>query len=290
MRKAIATFCLAALLGGTALAQGLPNPFDVGLGVRAEGFGGAYSALAQGTDALLYNPAGLALTVGLRADSAYASPMGLYSVTWIGGAMRGLGAGLAYLSAGGITDPEGDPLSFSHMALLAGGALPGDAVPYLGRFLPWPVFVGIGIKYDRVQVASEVGGNIALDFGAITSFDTAFGTLRMGLVISDLGPGIGLGERSEAWSTSASLGAALILPAGLILSADLAGGKFAVGLGWAFGGGLEVRGGFKSQGGMASFSLGLGVGWRNFVLDYAMTTHPVLGLSHRLALGITFGG
>jgi len=218
MRKTTAVLCLAVALGAGAGAQGLPNPFDVGLGVRAMGFGGAYTALAQGPEALLYNPAGLGVTAGLRADSAYASPMGLYSVTWIAGAMPGLGAGIAFLSAGRITDPDDNPLAFSHIALVAGGALPADRLPYLGEFLPWPVILGFNLKYDRVQVASEVGGNVAVDLGALTTLGLSFGDLRLGLAILDLGAGIGLGERNEAWSTTVVLGAALEMPVGLILS------------------------------------------------------------------------
>ena len=290
MRKKITILCLSALLGGAALAQGLPNPFDVGLGVRAMGFGGAYTALAQGTEALLYNPAGLAMTTGLRGDSAYASPMGLYSATWLAGAMPGLGAGVAFLSAGRIETPAGDPLAFSHFAAVIGVAAAGEDIPYLGRFLqlPLPTIFGFSLKYDRVKMATEVGGNVALDLGLLTSADLALGTVRLGLSITDFGAGIGLGERTESWSTSFVLGAALVSPVGFIVSADLALDRFAVGLGWAFRG-IEARAGLSSQGGVTGLSLGLGVSWQAFVLDYAFTTHPVLGPSHGLSLGVVFG-
>lgn len=291
MRKAIAILCLSALVGGTALAQGLPNPFDAGLGVRAAGFGGAYTALAGGPEALLYNPAGLVMTPGLRADSAYASPMGLYSATWIAGAMPGLGAGVAFLSAGRITDPAGDPIPFSHFAAVIGVAAAGEDIPYLGRFLrlPWPTVFGLSLKYDRVEMATEVGGNVALDLGLLTSLDLALGTVRLGISLTDFGAGIGLGERTESWSTSLVLGAALVTPVGFLATVDLAMDRFALGLGWTFGGGIEARAGLSSQGGVVSFSLGLGVSWQAFVLDYALSTHPVLGPSHRLSLGVVFG-
>lgn len=291
MRKKITIVCLSALLGGAVLAQGLPNPFDVGLGVRAMGFGGAYTALAQGSEALLYNPAGLAATTGLRADSAYASPMGLYSATWIAGALPGFGVGVAFLSAGRIETAAGDPLAFSHFATVVGVAAAGEDLPYLGRFLrlPLPTIFGFGLKYDRVRVATEVGGNIALDFGLLSSLDLALGTVRLGISITDFGAGIGLGERTESWSTSLVLGAALLSPVGFIISTDLALDRFALGLGWAFGGGIEARAGLSSQGGVTRLSLGLGVSWQAFVLDYAFTTHPALGPSHRLSLGVVFG-
>ena len=128
MNKLSIAVCTVALLMLPSLGQGLPNPFDVGLGVRAMGFGGAYTALAQGTEALLYNPAGLAYLPGIRADSSYSMPMGLYSVAWLAGAMPNFGAGLAYLSAGGITDPQGDPLTFSHLGAVVGAGFPADRI------------------------------------------------------------------------------------------------------------------------------------------------------------------
>lgn len=293
MNRAIAILFGTLLVGGLALGQALPNPFDVGLGVRAMGLGGAYTALAEGTEALLYNPAGLATLPGPRADSSYSSPMGLYSVTWLAGAFPGIGGGVAYLSAGSITDPAtGSPLTFSHLALVAGVGMSANRVPMLNRYLrlPFPLTLGLSIKYDRVQMATETGGNLAFDIGALTRMDIPFGELRLGLAVRDLGPGIGLGERRESWSTSFAVGAALLLPGGLLFTTDLASDYLGMGVGWAFGRGLEVRSGFQSQGGIVHLALGLGVRWKSFALDYALTTHPTLGPSHRLSLGILLGG
>jgi len=290
MNKLSIAVCTVALLMLPSLGQGLPNPFDVGLGVRAMGFGGAYTALAQGTEALLYNPAGLAYLPGIRADSSYSMPMGLYSVAWLAGAMPNFGAGLAYLSAGGITDPQGDPLTFSHLGAVVGAGFPAEFIPFLARFIPLPTSLGFSLKYTRVQIADEGGGNLALDLGAIASLSLPMGQLRLGLAIRDLGPGIGLGERQEAQSLDVSLGAALVSPQGLLVTADFAGSYVALGMGWALPQGFEVRGGLTSQGGILQISFGFGVAWRSFVLDYALTTHPMLGLSHRLAFGFLLGG
>jgi len=41
----------------------------MGLGTRAMGLGGAYAAVAEGSEGLLYNPAGLAQNRGLAVDS-----------------------------------------------------------------------------------------------------------------------------------------------------------------------------------------------------------------------------
>jgi len=157
--RKLTAFLMAALIGGLALGQGVYSPLDLGLGVRAEGFGGAYTALAQGPDALLYNPAGLAAATGIEVDSSYLNAMGLYSVTWIGGAVRGLGAGLAYLSAG-IEGPGGSHLAFSHLTLMAGGGLPASALPFLRGFLPPGLSLGLNLKYDHATLASSGAGGV----------------------------------------------------------------------------------------------------------------------------------
>ncbi|MGC9530544.1 MAG: hypothetical protein ACP5G2_08080 [Candidatus Bipolaricaulaceae bacterium] len=289
MRR-LAILLASLLLAGTlGIAQGLPNPFDVGLGVRAAGLGGAYTAIAAGSEALLYNPAGLAHLAGLRADSTYTGAMGLYSTTWLAGAMPGLGGGVAYLSAGGITDPQGDPLAFSHLAVVVGGGADSTQLPLVGgvHILPFPLSLGASLKFDHVQAAEAVGSGLAFDLGALTQLDTAWGTFRVGFVIRDLGVGAGLGE---GWTSEFALGAALLTATGLIASADLGSEYAGLGVGWGFPGGIEVRGGIQSQGGATRFCLGLGVSWQAFVIDYALTTHSVLGSSHRFGFGMELGG
>jgi hypothetical protein len=146
----------------------------------------------------------------------------------------------------------------------------------------------VEVKYDQAKLASSAGSGVAVDVGAQTSFDLPFGRLALGAVLQDIGGNIGLGEEPDSWSFSGALGVALVTPMGFIASLDFGSGRTALGLGWDFGRGLEIRAGFRSRGGVGGFSLGLGVAWRAFILDYALTTHPMLGLTHRLALAISF--
>lgn len=282
MRRTAAVLVLA-LAGGAAVAQSLPNPFDVGLSVRAMGFGGAGLALAEGTDALLYNPAGLGWSRGLRADSSLASVLGLYSVTWVAGALPNLGGGAAYLGVGGITDPDGNPLSFSHLALVLGLGL--DLSPF--RVFPFPAAGGANLKFNRVQIGSESGSGFALDVGALGRMNTPFGALQFALALRDLGLGMRVGETPDGWSIDFGVGAALVSPWGLLLAADLTSEYTALGLGWGLLNLLEIRAGLRLEGGVR-WALGLGVKWGTFVLDYALLTHPVLAASHRFGFGVRF--
>ncbi len=282
MRTMLALLILA-LVGSSALGQGMPNPFDAGLGVRAMGFGGAQTALAEGTEALLANPAGLGWTSGMRADSSLSSILGIYSVTWLAAAMPNLGGGLAYLGVGGITDPEGNPLPFSQFALAIAAGV--DLGPF--RIVPFPAAAGVGIKYNTVQAGDESGSGFALDFGFLGRTTTPFGEGRLGIAIQELGFGPTIGEEGDGWSTAFALGLGLKHPLGLTAALDLTSEYSAFGVGWSWAKLFEVRAGLRLQG-MLQWAFGLGVEWGMFVLDYALLTHPVLSASHRFGFGVKF--
>lgn len=282
MRRAFALLSVA-LVGAVALGQGLPNPFDVGLGVRAMGFGGASIALAEGTEALLTNPAGLAGSKGIHADSSLSSVMGLYSVTWVAGAAQNFGAGLGYLGVGGITDPEGDPLPFSHLAAVIGVGLDLTGL----RLFPFPAAGGAAIKFHSVRIADDSGSGFALDVGLSGRMATPLGPVRFGLALRELGFGPTVGEAGDGWSTDLAAGVALVNPLGFLVVADLTAEYTAVGVGWSAMGLFEVRAGMRFQAGL-QWAFGLGVRWGMFLVDYALLTHPVLSASHRFGFGARF--
>ncbi len=287
MMRTIVALATVLLIGTMAPAQGTLNPLDVGLGVRAMGLAGAYTALARGTEAVLYNPAGLAHQQGVRADSSYTGGMGLYGVGWVAGAAPSLGGGLAYLSVGGITDPDGAPLSYSQFALVAGGGLRTADIPFLP--IPFDAALGANLKLNTARMADESAVGVALDLGFMASFPTPLGELSAGLAVRDLGLGMRVGD-SRGWSTELAAGVAVELPLGLFTALELSSQYSALGLGWQVIEPIEVRTGVQLSGGTVRWALGLGVGWQQFFLDYALLTHPMLGTSHRLGFGIDLGG
>lgn len=274
---------IVALTGGAAVGQGLPNPFDLGLGVRAMGFGGASLALAEGTEALLANPAGLAWSTGTRADSSLASALGLYTVSWIAGAIPSFGGGVGYLGVGGITDPQGNPLAFSHLVAVLGAGMDLTAL----RVFPFPAAGGVTVKYDRIQIADQAGSGFALDLGFLGRLAMPLGKLQVGLALREFGFGPQVGNTAEGWSTDLAVGAALVMPGGFILTADVTSEYTAFGLGWGWARLFEVRAGLRIQGAL-QWAFGLGVNWGMFVIDYALLTHPVLAASHRFGFGVRF--
>ncbi|HAZ30191.1 TPA: hypothetical protein DCY65_01275 [Candidatus Acetothermia bacterium] len=271
------------LAGVLALGQALPNPFDMGLGVRAMGFGGAYIAIAEGTEALLTNPAGLGWSAGLRADSSLSSVLGLYSVTWLAGSIPNFGAGLGYLGVGGITDPDGNPLAFSHLAAVVGAGFDLSGM----RLFPFPAAGGMAFKFNRLQVADQAGSGFALDVGLLGRMSTPLGALRFGLALREFGFGPTVGETGDGWSTDLAAGVALVNPLGFLLALDITSEYTALGVGWSAFGAFEIRTGLRIQAGL-QWAFGLGVRWGMFVIDYALLTHPVLSAAHRFGFGARF--
>ncbi len=287
MRKAGWAILAVLVVGIGVWAHGLVNPFDLEPSARAAGYGGAFCGLAEGSDALLYNPGALILPHRPEFSSDYMSQLGgLSSVVWLAGASGNWAGGIAYLSAGGIeTEPGGDALAFNQVGVALAGAWELGGLP-----LPLPLRLGVGatLRYVRAQLADKAGSGLSLGLGALGIVDVGAASFRVGIAMDDLGFGIGFGEDvpREAWSVGIRLGAALVLP-NFKLDMDYGGG-LRFGFGFPFNQALELRAGIALEGGMTRFALGLGFGWRSFTLDYALITHPLLPSSHRFGFGFSF--
>ncbi len=283
----IATLLVTASVVGLG---GIINPLDVGLGVRAMGLGGAYTALAQGSEALLYNPAGLSRQQSLQADSSYTNSMGLYGVGWLAGAAPSLGGGVAYMSVGDIVDPGGAPLAYSQFTLVVGGGLDARNIPFLAAVIPptLPMSLGGNLKIGTARMADASGTGIALDLAAQARFPTGFGEIGAGLAVRDLGFGLAVGDEGGGWSTELAAGVSLTHPIGGFGALEVCGRYIGLGVGWKIEP-VEIRGGIQFAGEITRWTLGLGVAWEQFALDYALMTHPDLGISHRLGFGVNLG-
>lgn len=254
--------------GAAGLAQ--VSLFDLGLGTRAMGLAGAYAALAEGSEGLLYNPAGLAQVRGIAVDSTVLS--GLVGAGYVGAAIPGLGAGLGYLGAS-VPGPGEEALGFSQFGLVAGFAL--DL-----KMFGFPGLGGLSVRFQSTTIAGAGQTGFALDLGVLGRWPSAFGELRGALVIRELGFG--------GWSTEFVLAGAWLSPFGILAALDLTSEYVAVGLGWNFLGMAEVRAGFRQEGGFFRWALGLGVRFGIFTLDYGLLTHPALPPTHRFGFGVRF--
>ncbi|MCS7216751.1 MAG: hypothetical protein NZ924_03575 [Candidatus Bipolaricaulota bacterium] len=255
---------VVVLAGVGAWAQ--VSLFDMGLGTRAMGLGGAYAAVAEGAEGLLYNPAGLARVRGVQADSTVLA--GWVSAGYVGAALPGLGAGLGYLGAS-----AGENLGFSQLGLIAGFGL--DL-----RALGFPVLGGAALRFQSTHIAGKSETGFGLDLGVLGAFPSLLGEIRAAVVLRELAFG-GL-------STEFVVAGAWLSPFGLFAALDLTSEYIALGVGMAFLGAAEVRAGLRQEGGLFRVALGLGVRFGSYALDYALLTHPLLAPSHRFGFGLRF--
>ena len=167
------------------------NFLKIGQGsARAMALGGAYVALAEGADAMAWNPAGLAVTqqreLGFSylryiqgVDSplylAYAHPMG--RTTW--------GTNLSYISVSGfdVRDANGVPQPSTEVGVRDGLMSIGIARSFWYEKL----FLGGSLRVVHEDIAGAVKDTVVGDVGAILKPNP---TLSLGFAMQNFGAGI----------------------------------------------------------------------------------------------------
>lgn len=162
---------------------------------RANALGGAYIALAEGADALAYNPAGMIQNKGIDVVASYMNYIDGISYTYLGGVKslsvaNAIGAQLYYMSTGDMdettpTNPTGTGRTFQSYDLVLG-------LSYAQMLRP-NFYVGGTLKYIQEQLAPELEDGkgsyietaIAGDVG--TYYNTGWKSLIFGMSIRNFG-------------------------------------------------------------------------------------------------------
>ncbi|MBN3033850.1 MAG: PorV/PorQ family protein [Candidatus Saganbacteria bacterium] len=163
--------CLASAAGAVG---SLSDPLAIGVGARALGMGKAYVGLAENSDALFMNPAGLARINGLQFSSMSGSLLGevnyqLGGVVYPLGGLGTVGFGYVGTSVGGIqfTDATAAPTGTGDW---------GNSVMFLSygsQLLNTPLLFGGSLKYFKVggsgtaDAVSAAGSGYDLDLGLL---------------------------------------------------------------------------------------------------------------------------
>lgn len=285
------------LLAATARGAETASFLNIGAGARPLSMGGAYAALADGADALYWNPAGLAsaakrevtashaeLTVQTRQDFlAYAHPS----------AHGTFAGGVTYLSHEPIEgrDAAGRPTA-------AFGA--SDAVIAFGYGAKGELAdLGVAVKYVRSHIGASEAQTAALDAG----LQKAFGPIRIGAVLRNAGPGLKYDRERNDLPLRLGLGAALRLKGGHAVAVEVVNGPRGAGTDGSVGGEFQalenifMRAGFDSRalisggsGFEAARGLTLGMGFKDARWELVYATLPMgeLGNTHRFTLGARF--
>ncbi|MFA6583655.1 MAG: PorV/PorQ family protein [Elusimicrobiaceae bacterium] len=266
-------------------------------GARASAMGGAFTAVSDDSDAINYNPAGLA---GLKASQAM-----LTHNEWLSGFKQenlsfarpvrhgAFGIGLTYFHSGGIDETDmsgsytGGSFDQTDMALTAG----------YGFRASRNLFLGFSGKAIRESLAGHSATGFAADGGALYTMSN----LRLGASVRNVGSSIKLYEDAFPLPLTIRGGAAYNF-GGWLVSAEAEkprDGKMALKAGTELVMDFMSENAFSLRAGYVSgrdentgpgFTGGVGIRFSKLMFDYAFSPFGDLGNSHRFSLVVNFGG
>lgn len=292
---------LAALLAGSpglAASNAGSDPFDflfIDANARAAALGGAYTALASDSNALLYNPAGLGRVPRHEATFMHNRYVQGVSQEYFSVATRyGLGASVNFLSFGEIprttiSQPAGTGSSFGLTDLaLTGG---------YGKDIGGGVALGGAYKYIREHVDDISAVGHAFDAGLLWAVPWV-AKLRLGAAVQNVGGKVRFQRAREDLPLNGRVGAAYAFDWGgraTTVSFDGFGQRYGR-VQFGFGGEtvlnkvMALRVGYTSRN-ETDMGLTAGAGWmiRDLSVDYAIVPFGDLDLAHRLSVTFRWG-
>lgn len=280
---------------------------------RAYSLAGAYSTLANSSDAVFWNPAGLTRISGLGASAGYTdwfmdvvhySFSAAYTTDNMGTfAVFGMYADIGSIEetkvsslgfVGGVYNPGLTGRTFSPTSMVIGVSYAYDLND---RFT-----FGINAKYAREDLVYESAGLLIFDGGLL--YKTGFKSIVLGASLRNFGPEVQFIDRSYPLPQTLTIGVStkligaddpLITSLGnnsLVVSYDLEQPRdydqqHNVGLEYSFDNKLFLRTGYKFNGDQEGLSVGGGVNYAGYKVDYAYNDYgSYLGSVHRVTIGI----
>jgi hypothetical protein len=217
------TIALTAILGKTTLASDngrvVADFLNIGVGARAAGLGGAYTALASDPTAGYWNPAGLSSINRMQLSLSHFAWYQDLNYDFLGLALPlskniTIGINATYLNYGNIDGYDADDNPTGNIGAtndLAGGL-------YAGIQLSEDLAIGIGAKYVALTLADKKSSAVVTDFG----LKCKTGPLMFGFSAANLGQKIKFNQTEEDLPSLLRVGLAT-LPFGnsLLISFDL---------------------------------------------------------------------
>ncbi len=260
------------------------NFLKIGVGARAAAMGEAFTAVADDSTSLYWNPAGLARVQGRELSAMYnvwfeGIGQGYVSAGFplLGGTMA---LGTNYVSMGDLEgrDESGNPTETFQASDL------GISVGFagrLGRFL-----LGLSGGMIRSTIAGDTQSAFLSTVGGLVEISESF---SLGVVAQNLGTKLG----EDPLPLILKVGLALKLEP-FCLAVDIGKSQdtdlyYCVGMeGW-LGNIVALRAGYRTGRDVGpGWTAGLGFKMSGFELDYAYVPYGELGDTHKVSLGMSF--
>lgn len=239
-------------------------------GARAIALGGAYTGFADDGWSAFYNPAGLS-QVGFPEAAVFYSPQPFAMPE-----LRYLAFVLAYPTSVGTFGVSGRRFGFELYRETSFGLSYAAEVGGL--------FVGANVNYHSVTIARYGnGGTFGMDVGMLVP---VFQTLRWGVAATNINaPHIGTdGEKlPQVFTTGISYRPIPSLSFGLDYEKEIGfAGTPKFGCEYWVIDEVALRAGFVDE--PTLYTMGMGVRYSFFQVDYGVTIHRVLGLTHQMSV------
>lgn len=265
---------------------------DVGVSARAEGMGGAYTALAGEATAVTINPAGMVQVPGQQVSVMHNETMldisqeyFAYTTRW---GDRAYGGSLVYIDYGGQAGytagnvPTGYFTPISYALTFAYAAQGDKSFSY-----------GVAVKYIKSKIEEYSGNTFAIDAGLL--YKTGDSGWRFGAAMSNVGAGLKLYKESDPLPITLKIGAAYVwkdMP--LTAAADIylikrENPEYHLGFQYKLQKIVALRAGYNSADDLDNgFTFGIGLEQKNYAIDYAFIPAGELGDTHRFSLQLDF--
>ncbi|MDD5688434.1 MAG: PorV/PorQ family protein [Elusimicrobia bacterium] len=278
----------------------------VGVGAKQEGMGGAQVAVAEDVNSVYWNPAGLGSVSATEFSFMHLSYFeGIsYEYLAIGHPINEsstIGLQIMYLNYGNIDKTLEDAAGAYDTVGSVGtfGAKDiGGAISY-GKQVDETINVGGSLKMASQKIDSDNTTGFGIDLGV--EYVPVKGGIQLGLAVQNIGskvgsdslPGnikAGLGKKLSAFEGENNLTIAADVNYGL----DSATTKENIGMELVIAEMIGIRAGYKLGYDEETYTLGGGFKINGesstFNIDYAFVPTKDLGDTHRISLGIRFGG
>ncbi len=292
------TLITLLILGLNVPAKAAGNGADflrIGTAARAVSMGSAYTALADGSAAIGYNPAGLSSVRGMEVGFTHTQWLMDTTHDFISAAMplgkagKGLaiGLGVTRLSAGGIESRNLDRSSVGSFGAYDQSVSLGLAA------VAWGTRLGVGVKYIESAIAGEKARTMAVDLGLSRALGR--GPVSVGVSALNIGAPMRYMDQSDPLPLTLSAGAALAFIPGFNIALDVKhyvnDKRMAISVGSEYSvlPALSLRGGYltgenspamKDRG----ISFGAGVNFLAMQLDYSAAPFGELGNTQKISL------